>query len=171
MTSFSHFFSPLLYIKGLPASNSEVPAESSEEQEYSQRRRRPSPMSFDNDPGDENRGTTEFPHSSAKLEEVVTPQKTSKQKGKKGSSSSTKKKRKRKRASPKKGSGNDKPDNEEVMSKLMAVKQMYVQNPMLIALSKEGQNSSSPTRWDVSAQTLLNMTLTFLRHVPEVSLN
>ena len=166
MTSFSHFFSPLLYIKGLPASNSEVPAESSEE--HCQRRRRPSPMSFDNDPGDENRGTTEFPHSSAKLEEVVTPQKTSKQKGKKGSSSSTKKKRKRKRASPKK-SGNDKPD-EEVMSKLMAVKQMYVQNPMLIALSKEGQNSS-PTRWDVSAQTLLNMTLTFLRHVPEVSLN
>ena len=164
MTSFSHFFSPLLYIKGLPASNSEVPAESSEEQEYSQRRR---PMSFDNDTGDENRGTTEFPHSSAKLEEVVTPQKT-KQKGKKGSSS--KKKRKRKRASPKKGSGNDKPDSEEVMSKLMAVKQMYVQNPMLIALSKEGQNSS-PTRWDVSAQTLLNMTLTFLRHVPEVSLN
>ena len=168
MTSFSHFFSPLLYIKGLPASNSEVPAESSEEQEHSQRRRRPSPMSFDNDPGDENRGTTEFPHSSAKLEEVVTPQKTSKQKGKKGSSSSTKKKRKRKRASPKK-SGNG--DPEEVMSKLMAVKQMYVQNPMLIALSKEGQNSSSPTRWDVSAQTLLNMTLTFLRHVPEVSLN
>ena len=168
MTSFSHFFSPLVYIKGLPASNSEVPAESSEEQEYSQRRRRPSPMSFDNDPGDENRGTTEFPHSSAKLEEVVTPQKTSKQKGKKGSSSSTKKKRKRKRASPKK-SGNG--DPEEVMSKLMAVKQMYVQNPMLIALSKEGQNSSSPTRWDVSAQTLLNMTLTFLRHVPEVSLN
>ena len=165
MTSFSHFFSPLLYIKGLPASNSEVPAESSEE--HSQRRRRPSPMSFDNDPGDENRGTG-FPHSSAKLEEVVTPQKT-KQKGKKGSSS--KKKRKRKRASPKKGSGNDKPDSEEVMSKLMAVKQMYVQNPMLIALSKEGQNSSSPTRWDVSAQTLLNMTLTFLRHVPEVSLN
>ena len=171
MTSFSHFFSPLLYIKGLPASNSEVPAESSEEQEYSQRRRRPSPMSFDNDPGDENRGTTEFPHSSAKLEEVVTPQKT-KQKGKKGSSSSKKKRKQRKRASPKKGSsGNDKPDNEEVMSKLMAVKQMYVQNPMLIALSKEGQNSSSPTRWDVSAQTLLNMTLTFLRHVPEVSLN
>merc|ERR1711971_1535206 len=152
---------------GLPASNSEVPAESSEEQEHSQRRRRPGPMSFDNDPGDENRGTTEFPHSSANLEEVVTPQKTSKQKGKKGSSSSTKKKRKRKRASPKKGSGNDKPDSEEVMSKLMAVKQMYVQNPMLIALSKEGQNSSSPTRWDVSAQTLLNMTLTFLRHVPE----
>ena len=152
----------------MPASNSEVPAESSEEQEHSQRRRRPSPMSFDNDTGDENRGTTEFPHSSAKLEEVVTPQKT-KQKGKKGSSS--KKKRKRKRASlPKKGSGNDKPDSEEVMSKLMAVKQMYVQNPMLIALSKEGQNSS-PTRWDVSAQTLLNMTLTFLRHVPEVSLN
>ena len=171
MTSFSHFFSPLLYIKGLPASNSEVPAESSEEHSQ-RRRRRPSPMSFDNDPGDENRGTTEFPHSSAKLEEVVTPQKTSKQKGKKGSSSSSKKKRKqRKRASPKKGSGNDKPDNEEVMSKLMAVKQMYVQNPMLIALSKEGQNSSSPTRWDVSAQTLLNMTLTFLRHVPEVSLN
>ena len=170
MTSFSHFFSPLLYIKGLPASNSEVPAESSEEQEHSQRRRRrPSPMSFDNDPGDENRGTTEFPHSSTKLEEVVTPQKTSKQKGKKGSSSSTKKKRKRKRASPKK-SGNG--DPEEVMSKLMAVKQMSnVQNPMLIALSKEGQNSSSPTRWDVSAQTLLNMTLTFLRHVPEVSLN
>jgi hypothetical protein len=167
MTSFSHFFSPLLYIKGLPASNSEVPAESSEEQEYSQRRR---PMSFDNDTGDENRGTTEFPHSSAKLQEVVTPHKTSKQKGKKGSSS-TKKKRKRKRASlPKKqGPGNDKPDSEEVMSKLMAVKQMYVQNPMLIALSKEGQNSSSPTRWDVSAQTLLNMTLTFLRHVPEVS--
>ena len=167
MTSFSHFFSPLLYIKGLPASNSEVPAESSEEHSQ-RRRRRPSPMSFDNDPGDENRGTTEFPHSSAKLEEVVTPQKTSKQKGKKGSSSSTKKKRKRKRASPKK-SGNG--DPEEVMSKLMAVKQMYVQNPMLIALSKEGQNSSSPTRWDVSAQTLLNMTLTFLRHVPEVSLN
>ena len=166
MTSFSHFFSSLLYIKGLPATSSEVPAESSEEEELSQRRRRrPSPMSFDNDPGDENRGTG-FPHSSAKLEEVVTPQKTSKQKGKKGSSSS-KKKRKRKRASPKKGSGNDKPD-EEVMSKLMAVKQMYVQNPMLIALSKEGQNSS-PTRWDVSAQTLLNMTLTFLRHVPEVS--
>ena len=166
MTSFSHFFSPLLYIKGLPATSSEVPAESSEEEEHRQRRRRrPSLMSFDNDPGDENRGTG-FPHSSAKLEEVVTPQKTSKQKGKKGSSS--KKKRKRKRASPKK-SGNDKPD-EEVMSKLMAVKQMYVQNPMLIALSKEGQNSS-PTRWDVSAQTLLNMTLTFLRHVPEVSLN
>ena len=165
MTSFSHFFSPLLYIKGLPATSSEVPAESSEEEEHRQRRRRrPSLMSFDNDPGDENRGTG-FPHSSAKLEEVVTPQKT-KQKGKKGSSS--KKKRKRKRASPKK-SGNDKPD-EEVMSKLMAVKQMYVQNPMLIALSKEGQNSS-PTRWDVSAQTLLNMTLTFLRHVPEVSLN
>ena len=162
MTSFSHFFSPLLYIKGLPASNSEVPAESSEE--HSQRQRRPSPMSFDNDSGDENRGTG-FPHSSAKLEEVVTPQKTSKQKGKKGSSS--KKKRKRKRASPKE-SEND--DPEEVMSKLMAVKQMYVQNPMLIALSKEGQNSS-PTRWDVSAQTLLNMTLTFLRHVPEVSLN
>ena len=155
----------------MPATSSEVPVESSEEEELSQRqrrRRRPSPMSFDNDPGDENRGTTEFPHSSAKLEEVVTPQKT-KQKGKKGSSS--KKKRKRKRASPKKGSGNDKPDSEEVMSKLMAVKQMYVQNPMLIALSKEGQNSSSPTRWDVSAQTLLNMTLTFLRHVPEVSLN
>ena len=168
MTSFSHFFSPLLYIKGLPASNSEVPAESSEEHSQ-RRRRRPSPMSFDNDPGDENRGTTEFPHSSAKLEEVVTPQKTSKQKGKKGSSSSKKKRKQRKRASPKKGSGNDKPD-EEVMSKLMAVKQMYVQNPMLIALSKEGQNSS-PTRWDVSAQTLLNMTLTFLRHVPEVSLN
>ena len=168
MTSFSHFFSPLLYIKGLPASNSEVPAESSEE--HSQRQRRPSPMSFDNDSGDENRGTG-FPHSSAKLEEVVTPQKTSKQKGKKGSSSSKKKRKQRKRASPKKGSGNDKPDSEEVMSKLMAVKQMYVQNPMLIALSKEGQNSSSPTRWDVSAQTLLNMTLTFLRHVPEVSLN
>ena len=163
MTSFSHFFSLLLYIKGLPATSSEVPVESSEEEELSQRRRRPSPMSFDNDSGDENRGTG-FPHSSAKLEEVVTPQKT-KQKGKKGSSS--KKKRKRKRASPKKGSGNDKPD-EEVMSKLMAVKQ---QQPtasrmlMITALSNEGQKS----RWDVSAQTLLNMTLTFLRHVPEVS--
>ena len=32
----------------------------------------------------------------------------------------------------------------------------------------KSQNKKLPSRWDVSALTLLNMTLTFLRHVPEV---
>merc|ERR1712079_831190 len=102
---------------------------------------------------------------------TTTPRK--KKKGKKGSnlgsSSGTKKKKKRKRASPKKSNNpNLEESNEEVMTKLMAVKQLK-QQPMLIAtpFSKEGCSQKTLSRWDVSAQTLLNMTLTFLRHVPE----
>ena len=106
------------------------------EQQQSQRGSRP--MSFVNPPGDDERGT-EFSQSNpqqATIVEVTTPRK--KKKGKKGSStapsSGTKKKKKRKRASPKKtnSNSNDEGSNpEEVMSKLMAVKQLQKQ-PMLI---------------------------------------
>ena len=110
------------------------PVAASSEEEEQQRCERRS-MSFVNAPGDE-RGT-EFSHiqnpeEQEKLEAVTTPRK--KKKGKKGSnpSTGTKKKRKRKRASPKKsGNPDEEKSNEEVMSKLMAVKQLQ-QQPMLI---------------------------------------
>lgn len=63
---------------------------------------------------------------------------------------SKKKKRKRKRRVKK----------EAVMNQLVAVRQQSKSS-----LDNKGQNLSL---WDTSAQTLLNMTLTFLRHVPEV---
>ena len=53
-----------------------------------------------------------------------------------------------------------------MMNQLVAVKQQSKRIP-LISVDK-GQNNLS--LWDTSAQTLLNMTLTFLRHVPEVIL-
>ena len=98
-------------------------------------------MSFVNAPGDE-RGT-EFSQNKSEHAEVpvhtTTPRK--KKKGKKGSnlgtSSGTKKKKKRKRASPKKSNNPNleestlEESNEEVMTKLMAVKQLK-QQPMLI---------------------------------------
>ena len=66
---------------------------------------------------------------------------------------SKKKKRKRKRRVKK----------EAVMNQLVAVRQQS--KSKMISLDNKGQNLSL---WDTSAQTLLNMTLTFLRHVPEV---
>ena len=152
-----------MYIKGL-----QEPGEVESSEEQDRRRRRGRPMSFVNDPGDE--GGVEFPHNNAEQAKVevttsTTPQKTSGSKRNRKKDGSNRKKRKRKQTTPKKSDEED-----QVMSKLMAVKQ---QKPaaaasrmlMITALSNEGQKS----RWDVSAQTLLNMTLTFLRHVPEVS--
>ena len=74
----------------------------------------------------------------------------------------SKKKRKRKGTTPKK-------QETEVMSKLKAVKQQ-ISSKSLIDSCDFGlsQKQQPPTRWDMSAITLLNMTLTFLRHVPEV---
>ena len=51
------------------------------------------------------------------------------------------------------------------MSKVMAVRQQQQTAPTGF---EPGQSESPPTRWDLSAQSLLNMTRTFLRHVPEV---
>ena len=51
------------------------------------------------------------------------------------------------------------------MSKVMAVRQHQQTAPTGF---EPGQSESPPTRWDLSAQSLLNMTRTFLRHVPEV---
>ena len=103
-------------------------------------------MSFVNAPGDE-RGTEFSQNKSehANVEEVpvqtTTPRK--KKKGKKGSnlgtSSGTKKKKKRKRTTPKKSNNPNleestlEESNEEVMTKLMAVKQLK-QQPMLIGI-------------------------------------
>ena len=53
----------------------------------------------------------------------------------------------------------------KVMSKVMAVRQQQQTAPTGF---EPGQSESPPTRWDLSAQSLLNMTRTFLRHVPEV---
>ena len=115
------------------------PASSQEEQRHQRSR----PMSFVNAPGDE-RGTEFSQNKSehANVEEVpVTTTPRKKKKGKKGSnlgtSSGTKKKKKRKRASPKKSNNPNleestlEESNEEVMTKLMAVKQLK-QQPMLI---------------------------------------
>ena len=71
---------------------------------------------------------------------------------------SKKKKRKRKRRVKK----------EAVMNQLVAVRQQS--KSKMISLDNKGQNLSS-SLWVTSAQTLLNMTLTFLRHVPEVIKN
>ena len=119
------------------------PASSQEEQRHQRSR----PMSFVNAPGDE-RGTEFSQNKSehANVEEVpvqtTTPRK--KKKGKKGSNlgtpgSGSKKKKKRKRASPKKSNNPNleestlEESNEEVMTKLMAVKQLK-QQPMLIGI-------------------------------------
>ena len=78
------------------------------------------------------------------------------------------KKKKKKRKKRKRGKVKQQPEkeacsnNEAVMSQLVAVRQQS-----RLSLHK-GQNLSL---WDVSAQTLLNITLTFLRHVPEVIMN
>ena len=49
------------------------------------------------------------------------------------------------------------------MNQLVAVRQQSKLKSQV-----KGQNLYQTTLWDTSAQTLLNMTLTFLRHVPEV---
>ena len=69
-----------------------------------------------------------------------------------------KKRKKRKRSKVKETSSKN--EEASVMSQLVAVRQQS-----RVSLFHKGQNLSL---WDVSAQTLLNMTLTFLRHVPEV---
>ena len=141
--------------KGLPGE-----VESSEEQQQQQQR----PMSFVNDPGDESRGT-EFPHSNAEQAkvEVTTPQKISGSKRNRKKAGSNRKKRKRKQTTPKKSDEAE----EEIMSKLIAVKQQ--REPRMLMIANLSNEAGQKSRWDVSAQTLLNMTLTFLRHVPEVS--
>ena len=115
------------------------PASSQEEEQRHQRSR---PMSFVNAPGDE-RGTefsqNKSEHANVEVPVTTTPRK--KKKGKKGSnlgtSSGTKKKKKRKRTTPKKSNNPNleestlEESNEEVMTKLMAVKQLK-QQPMLI---------------------------------------
>ena len=72
-----------------------------------------------------------------------------------------KKKRKRKR----KRKVKSKAENSQVMSQLVAVRQNKKQSLFSLINKPESQINL----WDMSAQTLLNMTLTFLRHVPEVN--
>ena len=69
------------------------------------------------------------------------------------------KKKKRKRKKPPSRVKNEK----VMMNQLVAVRQQSKLKSQV-----KGQNLYQTTLWDTSAQTLLNMTLTFLRHVPEV---
>jgi hypothetical protein len=87
-----------------------------------------------------------------------------------GSSSSKKKRKKRRKKKTTQRSSSAlvtaAANNSSVMSKLMAVKKLTPST--FPSLTNQGQSHHLRTRWDVSAQALLKMTLTFLRHVPEV---
>ena len=120
-------------------------------------------MSFVNDPGDEQETSfpQQFQQASSQIQSQTTPSKKRK-KHKKKRQQLRKKQQKQKVKQ-------DVEDNEDevMMSKLMAVKQQ--KNPHLLISTLISSHQS--TRWDVSAKSLLCMTLTFLRHVPEVCEN